>query len=247
MKATLKLVQTYTNELTKSFKNLLNSYQPKDHKDIAKFSLAKNKLIGPTLLSLRMHIAELSSITKNLNLEFNEWKDLLNQINSFTIDNNIDASNSMADFWQLDFTMGINEMFCGNFHKDGSFGVWTDGKEIYKGEFSNKKKHGYGFMIFNDGSVFEGKFNQGNAVYGKWKLETGEDFLGRVNKEEKWMIGIKKKDIGLEGEKDINNCLYFKGEKTILKNILPDQDIDISSLRGTNQKSCIVKWEDGVQ
>lgn len=244
---TYKIVENYTKELKKSFTKMIKAFEPKDHKDIEKFVEVKTKLIGPALFSLKMHIAELSSITKNVIPNFSKWSDLLNDITSFTQSSKIEASHSMADFWELDFSMGIDEMFCGNMYQNESFGVWTDGKEIYKGEFSNKEKHGYGFQIFNDGSIFEGKFKRGHPESGKWKLETGENFYGRFNKEENWMIGIKEKDNKPGVGELAKNYLYYKGEKTILKNIFPVQDIDIESLKGINGEPCVVKWLDGVR
>lgn len=192
----IDITTKYKDMLLTKFKTFLGKFEPKDESQLGKFSTIKDKLVGQALFSLRKHLTEFSSITKRVTystLSSTKWETLLQDIKIFSSENDILASNSMAEFWEVDSTLGINEIFCGNTHKVSSFGIWTNGKELYKGEFLNMRKHGNGLQIFDDGSMFEGEFNQGEPALGKWKLDTGENFFGIVNKEKNYDWGNGKR------------------------------------------------------
>lgn len=240
-----KIVSKYSSELQDLFKSELSSSKPKKKADVQNFIMLKDKLIGPILFSVRMHLAEVSSTLKKIKKEESRVEKLIEDITNFSFKEKIHASSSMADFWEIDFSRGTDEVFFGtNLEKAESFGVWTDGKEIYKGEFEGGKKHGYGFQIFNDGSIFEGRFERGVPKDGKWKLDTGENFYGNWVKEQNYMIGIKESDAINRGA--VKNILYYKGDKTIIKNVDPTQEINIKALKGEVRQQFKLKWEEGI-
>lgn len=60
------------------------------------------------------------------------------------------------------------------------------------------------------------------------------------------MIGVMEKDHIFRENNNVMNYLYYNGEKTILKNILFDQEINIPALLGDKTEKFKLFWEDGV-
>lgn len=252
-----KISKEYINNLQKLFDRTNKNFKKNLNKDEVfqrEFLKLKNNLIGPIMFSIRMHIADLLSITKNLESDCNLWTTLEKTVKKSLDSYEIEASISMPSFWQIDFSMGINEIFIGNDNQSGlNFGVWTNGKDIYKGEFENfldngievKAKSGYGLQVFEDGSMFEGEFSANAQLTGKWKLDTGEEFYGLRMRNEGWMIGMKASDFKTGG--NCKNHLYYQGKKTILKNVDPRQPIDVKGLKGESDIKQVICWEQGVR
>lgn len=121
----------------------------------------------------------------------------------------------------------------GNLVKQG-IGSLTNGAELYKGEFVNDMKHGFGIQVFEDGMSFKGEWRVDLPKVGVWK-DDNMLFYGYVNSLENWRLG-EDLDFGVE-RKPINNpengfTLYYKGVSTGLENLKIEQKIDIKALQG---------------
>ena len=141
--------------------------------------------------------------------------------------------------YTINISINNNHKYYGYFNSNGLNGIGIEESNeceyIYYGEFLNNKKHGYGTLKWNDGTIYEGHFDKnqingyaiinypGNKVY-KGKVNEGKldgfgEFLWPEGKKYCGYYKNDKKDGFGIFFWDLQNIKYFDERVSILKNI----------------------------
>lgn len=263
---TIKLIKNYFNEIDIK-KNEPITKETEDKLDENEF--ISTKIVNP-LLNQYENILAFFKVQINSLLEENPDKmeklgSLVSNIQKSIDDSvkkfEIDIVQAKRDAEKVIYTKvnGVSYVYIGQFLekyeskyiKQGK-GTLTNGIELYKGDFENDVRHGFGIQVFEGGVSFKGRWENGSPVNGMWNDHNGH-FYGVVNKDEKWKLGeeIKSdvnyvtnyKKLGISGYQ-----LYYKEKTTGLKNLKLDQKIDIKALKGKARKSkpAMIQFVNGI-
>ena len=232
----------------------------------------KYRCIGPLIHSLkpvlRAGITASKNLSENSMVYSNQLERVLEGLSETLKQEEIELAESLHFSEEVIFPEDTNNqaMIVTESGPGGlSSGMWTDGESMYKGEFKDLVKHGYGVQIFKDGSIYKGEWTDGTPGIGHWKLRDKSDFFGRrgFGREEEgqeWMVGLKEEDIlskktnqalDVEVKTQAFNYLYYQGKKTFLQDLDLQQKIDVTALIhdqsvGEHHPTSI-KWTNGVE
>lgn len=156
---------------------------------------------------------------------------------------------------------GEDEVYIGDVNDKGQKsgrGILTNGKYLYKGQWKNDKKEGFGILVYEDGIVFEGLFRDDKSHIGRWTKNGNIVFFGRKTKAE---IDLNEGvGIGLENNNYIRNngeahrvinMVYLRGRPLPLVNVSYNLNYNEESLekyKGDNcDESTMIEWLNGIR
>ena len=225
----------------------------------------KFKVLGPILETMSQIIMAYTRIIPNYSRSsrshLKPLVDLRKSLEKRISELGIDGT-SLIGVDQISFPRSSrDEVFIGYLNKEGvrsGHGSLTNGEIIYKGNWSNDKKNGFGVQVYDDGYIFEGHWEDDVPQNGRWTLGEGNYFYGKMNRTEEekggkeWMVGFTEVDKLKQGTNiKLKNILYWKGKPTNLKNISIHQQLDIDALVGGNKEEDLTKatvqWLHGVE
>lgn len=230
-----------TRRRKKSYKSKLNDVE-----------VLKRQLISPLIYNykcfVRFYTSQSSKLFKKGSSEKKNVQDFIeniqNKIDSKSRELNLNLEQVKKDLEEVLYTKKeeTSYVYIGEVIKDEmkekrreGLGTLTNGKEVYKGEFVQDLRHGFGIQVFGGGVSFKGEWKDDLPMIGIWKDQKSV-FYGYVNQDENWKIGEF-----LDNEFDSNRkkndedkgfSLYYKDKATGLGNIKIDQDLDVEVMRG---------------
>lgn len=205
---TLNLIKSNMNELNISQEKFLDQTQ---QKKIEENNFISSQIVSPLLVQFENLLTFFTEKTSSL-LETNKEKKskldiLISKVSSQLKHNvekfDIELAQARRDAEKVIFSknQGISFAYIGNYKEEGDDvkvvkhgkGTLTNGLELYKGQFVNGMKHGFGIQVFEEGVSFKGIWESNQPKYGIWK-QNGNFFYGVVDREMNWKLGEVVKD-----------------------------------------------------
>lgn len=269
-----KKVESYFKDFqSKVLNELKSSYKTYSTKEISEDNLMdltklRKKIMSPIVGYLELGLRILAKLPKPQQQPVEDKKDslLLDPLSSsirnsesfkfltnFKTEHKISDEDKFSNLLEIQFqnnkTEEINIGFTDKEKADG-LGIWINGKEVYFGEWEYGLKSRFGAYVSPQGNIFKGEFKKGVPVVGHWIFPDRKEFYGKIelfpeSKKIEYMIGKKKED--KDGK--FVNCLYAKNQKTMLRDLKYDQNLDINLLRGDfeNPKKTSLIWLNNIK
>jgi hypothetical protein len=102
-------------------------------------------------------------------------------------------------------------------NKYNGYGVYSEGGDLYKGEFKDGMRHGYGIQTWADGDRYEGEFrNDKSHGLGVYTWAFGDRYDGRVKNNKMHGLGIYTFKNGEQHEGQWRNNKFKSGAKRVI-------------------------------
>lgn len=238
----LNMFQTYvdgTNSLISSTLKATTSHKEK--------YILNSKIFHPLLKNLKSTLLFLNRIPATLNIPIDSKSAFNSEIEKIgesakklIFENKIDliypeTTSITCHTPNYDNSGTRDQLFIGNQFKgdiEGE-GVWTNGKEIFKGDFSQGKKSGVGIYCYEDGTIFEGWWKDDKPDIGKWVLKDRKEFYGYYDRGKDFMLGFfLKEENELHEERKVFTELFYKRENVGISNLRFGKDLNLKKLKG---------------
>lgn len=208
----------------------------------------KNKILGPTLETLNSMLNIFTKIISNYTQNSADSIDSLIKIQS--------ALQVKKESLNIDGTalIGIDkiifpkskedEVYIGLLDENGlrnGEGSLTNGEILYKGNWKNDMKSGFGMQLYEDGWVFEGNWEDDIPQNGRWMVGNNKYFYGLIHKDpsswKSYRVGFSQQDKKkFKGDKNVKNILYWRNQATKLMNVKVNQEFNLKALEGVSKK-----------
>lgn len=262
----------YKSKVLNELKNVYETYSKKENtqENLLNFNKLKDKIMSPSIGFLEIGVRFYSTLqwvdSEKKENEGNmgygrvpkdsiRYSDSFTELVNFHNKHKLNNREKFSSLFKINFKKySTEEIYVGMLDRENRDGLatWTDGKEFYLGEWDYGKKSGYGTYSFVDGKIFSGEFKDNVPLVGMWYLNDKSKFYGKVVIDKKkneilYMIGVKEGD--LEENYNVINYLYYKGEKTGIKNIDYSESFNIKYLKGDPEdpQKESVKWLSGIR
>jgi hypothetical protein len=102
-------------------------------------------------------------------------------------------------------------------NKYNGYGVYSEGGDLYKGEFKDGMRHGYGIQTWADGDRYEGEFrNDKSHGLGVYTWAFGDRYDGRVKNNKMHGLGVYTFKNGEQHEGQWRNNKFKSGAKRVI-------------------------------
>ena len=128
------------------------------------------------------------------------------ELKTVTKEKNINGSSSIGlDLISYPKKLGVkDEVYIGLLDSKGQRtgeGSLTNGEYLYKGNWVNDKRNGFGIQVYKNGETFEGDWINGKEGLGRWHFDDGTYFYGKkfngysIDGEDDCLLGFMDTDL----------------------------------------------------